>query len=219
MLAGAAGAESAPDADKPKLFDAGQLGNRKEPIIVTADTLEYDYKKNVVVYRGRVQAEQGAVKLSSDTLTVTFAHAKDAKDAKDAKAAEGAPAKPADHGTAVDVPGQGGQQLQEIVALGNVRIDSGTRWAVGGRAVFDQTQRTLVLTESPVLHDGSNEVIGDRVVVYLDEDRSVVEGGRKRVKAVLYPDKQPAPAGAPEKRGTTASSAPSEETTARASAP
>jgi lipopolysaccharide export system protein LptA len=216
MLAGAAWAESAPDADKPKLFDAGQLGNRKEPIIVTADTLEYDYKKNVVVYRGRVQAEQGAVKLSSDTLTVTFAQAKDAKDAKDTA---GAPAKAADRGTAVDVPGQGGQQLQEIVALGNVRIDSGTRWAVGGRAVFDQTQRTLVLTESPVLHDGSNEVIGDRVVVYLDEDRSIVEGGRKRVKAVLYPDKQPAPAGAAEKRGAAKSSAPSEETTARASAP
>jgi lipopolysaccharide export system protein LptA len=42
-----------------------------------------------------------------------------------------------------------------------------------------------------VLHDGPNEVVGDRVVVYLDEDRSVVEGGRKRVKAVLFPGKQP----------------------------
>jgi hypothetical protein len=36
---------------------------------------------------------------------------------------------------------------------------------------------------------------------------------------VLYPDKQPAPAGAAEKRGAAKSSAPSEETTARASAP
>jgi len=34
-----------------------------------------------------------------------------------------------------------------------------------------------------VLHEGSNEVVGDRVVVYLDENRSIVEGGRKRVKA------------------------------------
>jgi len=33
-------------------------------------------------------------------------------------------------------------------------------------------------------------VAGDRVIVYLDEDRSVVEGGRKRVKAVLYPDRE-----------------------------
>ena len=45
-----------------------------------------------------------------------------------------------------------------------------------------------MLTENPVLHDGQNEVAGDRVVVFLDEDRSVVEGGQQRVKAVLYPD-------------------------------
>ena len=73
--------------------------------------------------------------------------------------------------------------------MGNVRIDNGARYATGGRAIFDQGRRTLVLTETPVLHDGQNEVAGDRVIVYLDEDRSVVEGGRKRVKAVLYPGK------------------------------
>src|SRR5438128_9324399 len=54
------------------LFDLGTVTNRKEPITVSADTLEYDYKNNVVVYRGDVQAAQGQVKLRSDTLTVTF---------------------------------------------------------------------------------------------------------------------------------------------------
>jgi lipopolysaccharide export system protein LptA len=82
---------------------------------------------------------------------------------------------------------QGKQRVQDIVAVGNVRIDYGSRWATGGRAVFDQDRRTLVLTEEPVLHDGANEVAGERVVVYLDEDRSTVEGGRRRVKAVLHP--------------------------------
>ena len=76
------------------------------------------------------------------------------------------------------------------MAIGNVRIDQGTRWAVGGRAIFDQEQRTLVLTENPVLHDGPNEVVGERVVVYLDENRSVVEGGQKRVKAVFHPERE-----------------------------
>ena len=84
-------------------------------------------------------------------------------------------------------------RLQTVVASGNVRIDQGTRWAIGGRATFDQTNRTLVLTENPVLHDGPNEVAGDRVVVYLDQDRSVVEGGRKRVKAVLHPNESEKP--------------------------
>jgi lipopolysaccharide export system protein LptA len=88
-----------------------------------------------------------------------------------------------------DPAAKGSQRVHDVVAVGGVRIDQGTRWATGGKAVFDQTQRTLVLTENPILHEGPNEVAGDRVVVYLDENRSVVEGGRKRVKAVLYPNK------------------------------
>ena len=88
--------------------------------------------------------------------------------------------------------------MQEIVATGNVRIDQGTRWAVGGRATYNQQQRTMVLTENPVLHDGPNEVAGDRVVVFIDENRSVVEGGRKRVKAVVFPNKQDAVAKGPD---------------------
>jgi lipopolysaccharide export system protein LptA len=170
-IAGApAGAAEAKREGGGSLFEEG-FSNKKEPITVTSDTLEYDYKANVVVYRGGVQATQSNVTLKSDTLTVTL------------QRAEGA-------GAGDGVPGGGGSKLREIVAVGNVRIDNGTRYATGGRAVFDQGRRTLILTETPVLHDGQNEVAGDRVVVYLDEDRSVVEGGRKRVKAVLYPGKE-----------------------------
>src|SRR5437667_8344048 len=88
------------------------------------------------------------------------------------------------------------QRLQEVIAVGNVRIDNGTRWATGGRAVFEQATRMLVLTENPVLHDGANEVSGDRVTLYLDENRSVVEGGRRRVKATVFPNKDGGLAGA-----------------------
>jgi len=196
-LAVAAAAE--PAREPPKggaLFDAGSLGNRKEPITVTADTLEYDYKANVVVYRGDVLAIQGESKVRSDTLTVTFASAQ-----------EGQPRDSADKG--------GGQRVQQIVAVGNVRIDNGTRWATGGRAVFEQGTRTVVLTETPVLHEGPNEVAGDRVVVYLDQNRSVVEGGRKRVKAVVYPSKDdglgpsaPPKDGAPPKESAATAGAP-----------
>jgi lipopolysaccharide export system protein LptA len=170
------------------IFDAGGFGgNRKEPIDITSDTLEYDYKANVVVYRGDVIAIQGDMKLRSDTLTVTLV-----RDGNGTPGADPEPAKAAAGQTQPSgqtVPPSGGQKVQEIIAVGSVRIDNGTRWATGGRAVFEQSSRTLVLTENPMLHDGPNEVAGDRVVVYLDENRSVVEGGRKRVKAVVYPGK------------------------------
>jgi lipopolysaccharide export system protein LptA len=180
-LAGVAGAQGNQQAAQPGPFAFGKLGNSKEPITVTSDTLEYDYRGNVVRYRGRVEVVQGDVKVVSDLLTILLERNKRGEKAETADATQGAPA---------ERTGPDTSRVREIVAEGNVRVDQGTRWAVGGRAVFDQTQRTLVLTENPVLHDGQNQVAGDRVVVYLDEDRSVVEGGQQRVKAVLYPDQQ-----------------------------
>ncbi|HEV7730953.1 MAG TPA: LptA/OstA family protein [Candidatus Binatia bacterium] len=181
-----AAAPTAEEAPGGGLLGLGKLGgNRKDPITVTADNLEYDYKANVVVYRGSVEVVQGDVKLKSDNLTITLAAAPAAP--KPAGAAGDAPAEPA--APAAPAEPDESARVQEIVATGNVRIDQGARWAVGGRAVFDQGKRTLILTDTPVLHEGKNEVAGDRVVVYLDEDRSVVEGGRKRVKAVLFPGK------------------------------
>src|SRR5205085_958616 len=114
----------------------------------TSDSLEYDYKANVIVYRGEVVAIQGDTKLRSDVLTVTFENAARDPNAKPT-AVPAAPAAGTD---------DSGRKLRDIVAVGGVRIDNGTRWATGGRAVFDQTKRTVVLTEEPMLHDGQNEV-------------------------------------------------------------
>ncbi len=197
-LATAAQPAGPPPGQEPQSspFGFDGLGKSKEPINVTSDNLEYDYKANVVVYRGAVEVIQGAVKLTSDTLTVTMVNDKKDGDKKAAadktnadKTSDKAGDSPAaDPGGGAAAPSSDTGRVQNIVAAGNVRIDQGTRWAVGGQAVFDQGQRTLVLTENPVLHDGPNVVAGDRVVVFLDENRSIVEGGRKRVKAVLYPN-------------------------------
>ena len=200
----ARGADAPADPSRSRFLDATDLGKSKEPIVVTSDRLEYDYRSNVVVYKGAVQATQGRLKITSDTLTVTFADANgggkgEAK--SDAKPDAKATAPASQGGIAL---GGGSARLREIVAAGKVRIEDGTRWATGGRAVFDQTNRTLVLSETPVLHDGANEVLGDRVIVYLDEDRSVVEGGRKRVKAVLYPDREEKAGEQPQKKKSAA---------------
>src|SRR5262245_1424114 len=197
-LAVAVGLLSGVAAAADTLLDLGDMGHSKEPVTSTAERLEYDYKANVVVYRGAVEAVQGAAKLRSDTLTVRLL--REPATPNPAPAAAPAP-NPSDG--APSVGAGGGSKVQEIVAVGNVRIDQGTRWATGGRGVFDQTLRTFVLTESPVLHDGPNEVAGDRVTVFLDENRSVVDGGAsKRVKAVIHPnnndkDKDTQPPAAP----------------------
>jgi lipopolysaccharide export system protein LptA len=175
---------SAPDSQGGGPFAFGSLGKSKEPITVISDKLDYDYKANIVVYRGAVEVTQGDVKMVADVLTLTLENKQNDQPATKpttGTTVQDPPAPPAP-------PSSDTGKVKEMVATGNVRIDQGTRWAVGGRATYEQEQRTLVLTENPVLHDGPNVVVGERVTVYLDENRSVVEGGQKRVKAVFHPN-------------------------------
>src|SRR5207244_639030 len=144
-------ADGEPAADGSRAgnpLDLGEFGKRKEPIFITSDNLEYDYKTNVVVYHGDVHAIQGPVTLRSDTLTITL-------EKTDQDGSSDAPKSDPPRG---DSP-KSNPRLRQIVAAGRVHMDDGTRSATGGRAVFEQSERTVVLTENPVLHEGSNEVV------------------------------------------------------------
>lgn len=140
------------------------LSSQREPITIIADSLEFDYRARVLAYKGNVVVTQADLKLEADTLRVAL---------DDASSADA--------------------QIKEVAAAGNVRMNQGTRRATAGRAVFDQSKRIITLSEDAVLHDGDNQVSGDRVVVYLDEERSVVDGGNRssRVKAILFPNRDP----------------------------
>lgn len=85
--------------------------------------------------------------------------------------------------------GQGFKDVREMIADGNVRISQDTRWATGDHAVLDQTKHTVVLTGSPVVHDGTDQVTGRRITVFLDTGQSVVEGAR----AVIFPKSSSSP--------------------------
>ena len=162
----AAPAKAKSDAkDAKKDGDGNPLGqlsfnSSNEPIHVKSDELEFDYQANKVVYRGTVNVVQGDVAIDCKELVVNLARAQ----------------------------GKDDLQLQEVVAIGDVVITQGGRKATGGRAVFDQVKRQVTLLENPVLRDGQNEVAGERIIVFLDENRSVVESSpKKRVSAILYP--------------------------------
>ncbi|MGH7896412.1 MAG: lipopolysaccharide transport periplasmic protein LptA [Candidatus Binatia bacterium] len=131
--------------------------SRKEPIQITSQKLDFDYKNRRTVFRGDVEVVQGDVHLRSDLLTVDYTQDGDQ------------------------------QQLKEVTADGNVKITQGGRKATGNHAVFDQTARTLVLSGNAVLEEGSNQVNGDRIVVHPDDSRMEVLGENRRVKVILFP--------------------------------
>jgi lipopolysaccharide export system protein LptA len=176
-----------PEAE-PGLDPMGQLslGSGKEPILISADQLDFDWQNNKVVYRGKVHATQGDLVIDSDTLTINFLR----PEGKGLGAEVGGRAAP--KRTPGDAEAAGASRrsptLRDVVAEGHVVITQKGRRATGGIAIFSQQLRQLVLGGDPVLRDGPNEVTGDRIVVYVDEGRSVVESsGTKRVSAVLHP--------------------------------
>ncbi|MGA2410939.1 MAG: LptA/OstA family protein [Candidatus Binataceae bacterium] len=68
-------------------------------------------------------------------------------------------------------------EVQQMIADGNVRITQGTRWATGDHAVLEQSVHTVTLTGNPVVHDGNDRVVGQKIVVNLITGKSEVTGG------------------------------------------
>jgi len=99
------------------------------------------------------------------------------------------------------------QEIKDIVADGNVRIYEQGKTATAGKAVYDRKNRFIVLTEDPRVVQCTDTVKGDRITVFIDEDRAMVEsGGGGRVRALIMPEKKCAEA------GKTVGDATSEET-------
>jgi lipopolysaccharide export system protein LptA len=85
-----------------------------------------------------------------------------------------------------------GDSIVRTVSTGNVRIiTKDCRMGTAQRAeYYDAEQRVLLIGTARVWRD-DNVVTGERITLYLAEDRSVVEGGtQERVKAVFYPRSQ-----------------------------
>ncbi|HKW94583.1 MAG TPA: lipopolysaccharide transport periplasmic protein LptA, partial [Methylomirabilota bacterium] len=82
-----------------------------------------------------------------------------------------------------------GNNIVRTVSTGNVRIlMRDCRSGTAKRAeYYDAEQRVVLIGNARVWRD-DNVVTGERITIYLAEDRSVVEGGQQeRVKAVFYP--------------------------------
>jgi lipopolysaccharide export system protein LptA len=159
VVASSAWAAGAPKTESPIMPGFGDFGltSKKDPIEITSDRLDFDYKNRRTVFRGNVEVVQGEVHLLSDVLTVDYKQVGDK------------------------------QEIDAVNADGHVTITQGPKKATGTHAVFDQATRTVVLTGNAVLEEGSNQVNGDKIVVHPDESRMEVISENRRVKVILFP--------------------------------
>ena len=158
------------DSESSATFaDSLSLTSRKDPIHIRSHDLEFFYEEKRIQYRGNVVVTQGDMTLKSDTLTVLYED-------------------PGSQQTNSDSTNR--QRLKHIVAEGHVEITSGERRATSRKAVFNEKKRTVTLRGNAILQEGTNQVKGDVVTVFLDEKRSVVKGGKgkRQAQMVLIPD-------------------------------
>ncbi len=81
--------------------------------------------------------------------------------------------------------------IKTVVATGNVKIVQLERRATSQKATFHQDENKVVLDGEAVIREGENVIRGERVIYYVDEERSVVEGGKGgRVNATITPPKR-----------------------------
>jgi lipopolysaccharide export system protein LptA len=79
--------------------------------------------------------------------------------------------------------------IDRIEAVGNVRFVQEEREARSPRATFHNLEQRIVLSGGATLRQGQNTVQGETVTIFLQENRSVVTGGKDggRVRAVINP--------------------------------
>jgi lipopolysaccharide export system protein LptA len=82
-----------------------------------------------------------------------------------------------------------GEKIIRSVSTGNVRImTKDCRMGTARRAEYDDAEQRVVLIDNARVWQEDTVVTGERITMYLAEDRSVVQGGsQSRVKAVFYP--------------------------------
>ena len=143
------------------------------PIRIEADRMETSQEANVVLFSGHVRANQNDLVINADTMTVHYVVSDDVRK------------------TPIGTPADGlTQKIAKITAKDNVQIVQGDWVATGNTLDFNADKRIAILAGNAKAWQNQNMVSGNKITLYLNEGRSVVEGGPvegERVKAFIYP--------------------------------
>jgi lipopolysaccharide export system protein LptA len=85
-----------------------------------------------------------------------------------------------------DVPTKG---VREIEALGNVVVRKEGRVALSNKASYYSREEKIVLTGDARIIENDNQLGGERITLFMRDDRSIVEGGN----VLFYQDKNKQP--------------------------
>ncbi len=140
------------------------------PISIEADQMESVRKDDAVLFTGNVEARQGDLAIHADEMTVYYQ-----------KTSGGEVAVVADR-----------ESIRKFVARGHVKIVRLDWVATGDEVQYLSEERQVILSGNTKVRQEGNIISGDRVILFLDEGRSVMEGSADggRVKGIFYPSRE-----------------------------
>lgn len=155
--------------------EAAKVDLSKEPIRIESDRMESDQKTESVLFVGNVEAHQADLIIKADRMTVFYQ-----------KTQPDAATKATGTGTEVT------KDIDRLTASGDIEIVKLQWTATGDNLEYFSRERKIILTGNTKVWQDNNLVTGERIVLYIDEGKSVVErkssGEGERVKAFFYPE-------------------------------
>jgi lipopolysaccharide export system protein LptA len=138
---------------------------------VISQKMTFKNQESQAVFDGAVVLTRGTLVVYSDRMVVSFRNQEtaDPKKANDAGKTATTPAKGPDTVS--------NRAVSQIEATGRVKIERDAGNATCKKAVYYRNEDKIVLTGDPVAWDKGTRVSGNRITMFLAEDRTVVEGG------------------------------------------
>ncbi len=146
-------------------FSLGTSSQSQGPTTITSKTMDIDYKNNVVTLNGDVFVDGPTFTVSSDKVVGYLTETNKESNSE-----------------------TGSKELSKLVALGNVIInkklltekekEGGKREATADEADYNLKTGVIVLTGNPILYQNNNFIKGDKITLWRDSDRVLVEGNQ-----------------------------------------
>lgn len=146
---------------------------------ITSQRMTVRNQENKAIFEGAVILTKGALVVHSDHMVVFFK----AVDGSSGKSSDATSASPSTNAAARpgarsdELPVMSNRAVSSIEATGKVKIFKADGQATCRKAVYDGATEKIVLTGEPVAWQKGTRVTGQKITMYLAEDRSVVEGG------------------------------------------
>lgn len=131
---------------------------------ISSHKMTLNNQMNTIVFEGDVIVEQDTMTLKADVVDVVFEPVSE----KESRLIDGVERK---------------RTLSTITAAGDISFIQGDRTVYANRVVYSRKDEKMVFTGSPTIREGLDKLKGEKITVFILEDRVVVEGG----EAIIHP--------------------------------